>query len=272
MNYEFIKKLGSGAQGSVWKAIRKRDGKTVAVKIINISSKNIEYAHAINEIKKLNELSTPICHPNLLCFYGFDRSNPSKILIEMEYIDGETLFKYSKKYKGSKLYRHLLAITKDIIKGLSYMHKKNILHNDIKPENIMIDRSLTPKLVDFGLACTATSRYYKSRTPQPSCSGFNGTPIFVSPEMLNYKRRYKQSDIWSLGVTLYNAATGKFPFNFGSNPSIQKVLQIIKDPSIKPKKLNTSNKLLNTIVNRALVRDINKRITLKEINTLLKSG
>ena len=269
MNYELIKKLGSGAQGTVWKAIRKDDHKTVAVKVISVGSNQKEYETAVNELKKLNEISTPTCHPNLICFNGFDASNKDKIIIEMEYIDGETLGDYAQHYQGETLYRRLLAITKDIIKGISYMHDKNILHNDIKPENIMIDKSLTPKLVDFGLACSTRKCKIKKKR-KPCCKGYNGTPLYVSPEMLNTRTRYLESDIWSLGVTLYHAATGKVPFDFGPNPTIESALQIIADKNIKPKKLRTSNQTLNTIVNKALVRNPLKRITLKEIESLLK--
>lgn len=280
--YEIVKQLGKGAQGAVYKAIRNSDNKTVALKVITAYPETNVYKNAIKEIELLEKIATPNCHPNVACYYGhhYDRKD-GKIYIEMEFIEGEDLFEFSKKYRDKDhplsnyvLYKYLLLITKDIIKGLLYIHDKGILHNDIKPENIMIDRDLVPKLIDFGLGCSANDVcYLDNNGPKQMvrcCSGFAGTPDYASPEMYRHEERYAASDVWSLGVSLYTSALGKYPFNYGAdNPTVRDIMQAIlyKDPE----KLETNNELLNYIVNNSIIKNPGDRITTEEINDALYS-
>ena len=271
-NYELVSKLGKGAGGTVYKAIRKSDNKTIALKIIDALPDSTSYKNAIQEIKVLKEIAGPNCHPNLACYYDHSY-DPVKgeIYIEMEFIDGETLFDFAKKYrdehpmKNYLLYKYLLLILKDILKGLLYIHDKNVLHNDIKPENIMIDKNLVPKLVDFGLSCDA----HICKMGTLCCSGFSGTPDFASPEMYSNEVRYPASDIWSLGVTLYVMALGKYPFDYGNEPTIQDIMLTVRDEN--PEKLNTNNQFLNYIVNNSLIKIPEDRITARQMDELLKN-
>ncbi len=274
-DYELIKKIGQGAQGSVWKAIRISDNKTIALKMMRVYN-DTSFETAKNEIDKLKELSQP-CHNNVVCYYGYGYDKDGhNALIEMEYIEGEDLHDYSRKFREEnnydKLYKHLLLITKDLIKGLIHIHKQNIIHNDIKPGNIMIDTNMVPKIVDFGLSCsTHTECNLGSDSGKKSicCTGMTGTPEFSSPEMYSTETRYPESDIWSLGMSLYYASTGKYPYTYrSSKPGLREIYQTITDND--PKKLVTNNELLNTIVNKSLTRDPSKRITGSEINDLLK--
>jgi len=273
-DYEFITRLGKGAQGSVYKAIKKSTGETIALKVINTEPGSTLYKNAVNEIKVLEEIAAPNCQSNLACYlgHGYD-PNHNELYIEMEFIEGETLHDYAAKFRNDNdydtLHKHLLLIVKDLIKGLMYVHEKGILHNDIKPENIMISKDLVPKLVDFGLACNT---YTCSAGGKDSicCGGFSGTPDFASPEMYNHEIRSNESDIWSMGATLYNTATGTYPFNYGTNgtqPTNRDIMQAIRDN--EPLKLNTPNQLLNDIVNRSLVKDVANRISGPEINEIL---
>lgn len=271
--YELVKKIGSGAQGTVWKAIREKDREVVALKILSRRTDNAMNA-ATSEVAKLKTLSDPECHPNIVCYHGVVIDNDKlKAYVDMEYIEGDDLDDYAKKLRETdeydKLYRHLLLITKDLIKGLIYVHEKKILHNDIKPSNIRIDPNLTPKFVDFGIACNTHDECRLGSSKAPCCHGFEGTPGFASPEMYDTSTRYPASDVWSLGMTLYDSATGSYPYNFrDKNPKLREIFQNVKD--VDPKRLNTTNLLLNEIVNRALIRDPAERITTQEINDMLK--
>ena len=273
-NYEFIKKLGSGSQGTVWKAIRLSDNKTIAVKILKIyNDKTVEAA--ADEVKKLKSLATPKCNENIVCYYGYSE-NPTEfqVFVEMEYIEGEDLSDYSKKFREkdeySKLYKHLLLITKDLIKGILYIHDRDIIHSDIKPANIMIDKNLTPKIIDFGVSCHSNDVCKLGSKKVSCCKGLVGSPAYASPEVYKDEIRYPQSDIWSLGMTLYEAATGKYPYIYKtSKPNLRDIFQAIQDE--EPIKLETSNILLNDIVNKSLVKDPKDRITAIEINNMLKN-
>ena len=190
----------------------------------------------------------------------------------MEFISGEDLYNYAKKYRENNdydtLYKHLLLILKDIIKGLVFVHSKGILHNDIKPENIMIDSELTPKLVDFGLACSVNPKFcVVGGEKTDCCEGYVGTPDFSSPEMYNTGIKYPASDIWSLGITLYDSATGEYSFDYPPNPTNDDIAQTIRDK--QPNKLKTSNDLLNSIVNMALNKNPATRITAKQIKDII---
>ncbi len=274
LNYEKIgKPIGRGSQGEVWKVIKNRQ---IALKSIRATHGSAKYENAKSEIDKLELVTKDGCHPNIVCYYDhyYDNLN-DYILIEMELIEGETLEKYSKRYRKEgdmdKLYRKILLVLKDLIKGIKHIHSKGIIHNDIKTDNIMIDKSLTPKLIDFGLACRADRKCKLGKHKNTMCcGGFDGTFTFASPEMFKEPyMRYPQSDVWSLGVTLYRAATGKYPFKFNEvTPSLRDVTQKIQER--EPAKLNTTNKFLNKMVNSMLVKDPTKRITVDEIDGFME--
>ena len=277
-DYVLLDKIGSGAQGSVWKA-RDQTGKVVALKLIKLKqgrTQNLEEAD--KEVDALIKLSTPSCDPYIICYYNsFYDAEEQVYVIVMEYIEGETLSIYSSNMralanirdpsKWSTLYRHLLLITKDIIDAFIYMNSKGILHNDIKGGNIMIDTIMTPKLIDFGISCMAGRCNISNKM---CCSGFGGTPYYVPPEVIENQTRYATSDIWSLGVTLYKSATGSYPFNYpmGRRLPIGDILSYTRD--YIPNKLETSNELLNQIVNRSLNKDPFTRISSYDISNLLE--
>ena len=261
-DYKFLKKLGEGAFATVWKV--KIDSRIVALKIITVSYNSQEYKKAITEVKILETISSPRCNPFLACYYDHSYDlKTGQLLIEMEYIDGPTLKKYARPLHMEKLYFHLLLILKDIITGLIVVHDKGIIHNDIKPANIVIDKDLIPKLIDFGVSC-----FTHPCENTECCEGFTGTPQYASPEMIADMIRFPESDIWSLGVTLYNTATGEYPYNYKDMNRRQILRTTVND---EPVKLNTTNTLLNTIVNRSLIKDPRQRITASEISNLLEN-
>lgn len=270
-DYVILQELGKGAQGSVYKAINKLDGKVVAIKLLYVKVGSDKYYQAISEVDILEKISRPQCNLFLSCYYNhtYDIKN-SRLIVEMEYIDGITMNRYCRNIRDqgdySKLYKHLLLITKDIITAIKLIHDKDVIHNDIKPENILIDNNLTPKLVDFGVSCIS-SPCELNRTELDCCKGFSGTPQYASPEMLQSNVRYNQSDIWSLGVTLYFCATGTYPFNYPPNSNTNTILNITLTQT--PKLLNISNLILNNIVNGCLIKDPLSRISDIEISNIL---
>ena len=160
-NYNKIEKLGEGSFGSVWKVTKKDDPekKVIALKIIYLPNDRAA-EEAEKEVDILKRL-TP-CNPSVVCYYGSKKLKLTEIgkplmLIEMEYIDGETLTKFSERFRNNRdvdLYKHLVALTIDIAKGMKFLHSNGIIHRDIKPDNIMIEKGTNqPKLIDVGLGC-----------------------------------------------------------------------------------------------------------------------
>jgi serine/threonine protein kinase len=282
--YNLIKKLGSGEYGSVWRAKRLKDDKTIAVKIINYVSKE-QLAIANREINLLKEISTPKCHPSLACFY--DSYNDDKsIYIDMEYIDGVTLNVFAKDYfknkQETKLYKLLISIICDICMGLEYMHGKGIIHRDIKPQNIMIDKRYQPKLIDIGLSCTTLivekeKDIVLKETCEienkllSCCKGFAGTPIYASPEMLLNNVSYFSSDVFSLGATFFTVASGKDIYYVTPPKNMKMLLDLIRSSDFRYPKLDTFNYSLNTLVNNMIIRNPLDRLTVKEIIDSIKN-
>lgn len=263
--YELIKKLGSGQQGSVWKA-KNENGQTVALKIIDIKSLESE-KFANLEVELLSKVSTPECSPFISCFYH-TFIDGHKLYLEMEYIEGTSLKAYSKNLRDKLLYdilyRDLVLISKDILRGIEYLHSKNIIHRDIKPENIIITPEKFPKLVDLGLGCE-TKECQVFFVPIECCDGRVGTPYYMSPETILQKQNYFLSDIWSMGVTLYNSATGETLWPIYT---IKEWIDAIKNKPVP--KLVTENILLNKIVNNSVVKNIIERKRSDELLEMLK--
>lgn len=266
--YKLIEELGSGYTGVVWKAQRLKDGKIVAIKLITIPNDQTRQTFVnrlLDEIEILKSISRP-CHPNLACFNSYTLYD-NVLLIDMDLVNGIDLHRYVETVENKEtLYRHLLAITKDLVPALKYLHQVGIIHKDIKPDNIMIDEDLFPVLVDFGVSCKVEDICRLDSTEINCCDSVRGPVNYMAPEIMKYRHSFPQSDVWSLGVTLYIMATGQYPWNL-SWVSDAKRLQIIA--SQEPAKLKTSNEILNTIVNGALMKDPLDRITLAEIEKLL---
>ncbi len=264
-DYELIKKIGKGAFVVVYKAKRKPDGKIIALKIIDISPEQEKLIQeSREEVEYLKKLSFPECHPFIVCYYD-SYWDPVKrqFLIEMEYIDGKEMFDFILKPRSNELlYYYLLLIAKDMAKALEYVHSKGIIHNDIKLENIIIEnKTFIPKLIDFGLACN-------TKVTKPwgqSCVNYKGSPHYLAPELFEIDRKLPASDLWALGIALYTAATHKYPYEGDSHEEIFD--NIVNTPSPK---LATSNKLLNNVVNKLLVKDPTKRLTAKQLEVMLE--
>lgn len=256
--YTYLNKLGKGKYGTVWKV--KKDNKIMALKKIKITDVKIKDL-AIKEVEMLKNISDP-CIKSLTCFYDYHIEDDT-LFIEMEYIEGTTLLEFAESYRGiSLLYRYLLSILRDLIPGLQYLHSHGIIHRDIKPENIIIDKNNQPKLIDIGLGCEVNQCGLKYKC----CMGRSGTPLFMSPESLLNNISYFVSDIYSLGATIYFAATGKY-IHYPTPKNMDDLLEMVE--YVRPKPLDTANLQLNRLVNKMLTHDFKQRITSEELDEYL---
>ncbi len=265
--YELIKQLGQGSFGKVYLAVNP-ENRRIALKVIDIPEDKPYLLEQIrNELLYLKRLSQPQCNPHVICYYdSYEDKQRKQFLIEMEYIDGLELDQYITRLRQTQppevIYYYLLLIARAVTDGLNYSHRKGIVHNDIKPSNIMIDSNNVPRVVDFGLACSSISN--KGRY----CLSSGGSPNFVAPEFITqYTIRYPASDMWALGVTLYYLATGQYPFDFSMTKTFNDIFAIINNN--EPRRLNSTNQQLNNLVNGLLVRDKNRRLTGDQVMDIL---
>ncbi len=204
--YEIEKELGKGAMGVVYFGRDPKIGRTVAIKTVALSQEFEE--DELQEVKErfFREAETAgrLNHPHIVSIYDAGEEH-DLAYIAMEFLKGKDLVPYSK-------FDHLLPLTTvveivaKVADALDYAHKQNVVHRDIKPANIMYDAETdTPKVTDFGIARITDSS--KTKTGMVL-----GTPSFMSPEQLAGKKISGASDLFSLGVMLYQMLSGRLPF------------------------------------------------------------
>jgi serine/threonine protein kinase/Flp pilus assembly protein TadD len=204
-HYNITEKLGEGGMGVVYKAQDTTLDRDVAVKFLpaHLSDSAENKARFLQEAKAAAALN----HPNILAVYEIDEAEGNAFLV-MEYIRGKTLKAYLAGLKsGSGVpVKQALDWTIQVAKGLKAAHARNIIHRDIKSANIMITEEGVPKVMDFGLAKVRSGASI-TRTGTSL-----GTLGYMSPEQAQGSSADERSDIWSLGVVLYEMLTGELPF------------------------------------------------------------
>ncbi|MCP4728255.1 MAG: protein kinase [bacterium] len=201
-HYKIVKKLGEGGMGVVYKAEDTKLKRDVALKFL--SSEMTKDPTAKDRFIQEARAASALDHSNICTIYEVGESDEGSTYIAMAYYDGETL--KEKIDAGPLRIDEALTISIQIAEGLQEAHEKGIIHRDIKPANIMITDKGQVKIMDFGLAKSiAGSMVTKAGTTL-------GTIGFMSPEQSRGDTVDKRSDIWSLGVILYNMLTGQVPF------------------------------------------------------------
>jgi serine/threonine-protein kinase len=250
--YEIERELGKGAMGAVYLGKDPKISRTVAIKTMALSQEFEE--DELEEVKErfFREAETAgrLTHPNIVTI--FDAGDEHDLAyIAMEFLKGDDLSKFVKKDSLLPL-EQVLTLIQRSADGIDYAHKHNVVHRDIKPANIMWDPdSDTVKITDFGIARITDSS--KTKTGMVL-----GTPSYMSPEQLAGKKVTGQSDIFSLGVMLFQMVTGKLPFTGDSMASLMYKIANEKHPS--PESINPDvPRCVTVIINRAMEKDVTKR-------------
>jgi len=204
--YEILRKIGKGAIATVWLALDQRTGDIVAIKVIeNVADGEKEFITRFRrEAKILNDLHDP----HIVKIYDFGAED-DLIFIVMEHVPGKTVAELIRE-TGPMNVHQALGIVRKVAEGLEVTSQKKIVHRDIKPQNLMVTVEGGVKIMDFGIA-KSTGKLKLTET------GFLGTPYYVSPEQAEGDGLDVRSDIYSLGVVLWEMLTGRVLFN-GDSP------------------------------------------------------
>jgi serine/threonine-protein kinase len=214
-----------------------RLGREVAIKVLNSSAQ--EHAHTERLLAEAR-LQASLLHPGIATLYDF-LEHKGQGCIVMEFVEGPTVAEYIQAH-GRIAEKKALDILRQVCQAVRYLHAQGIIHRDLKPANIKLSADGTIKLLDFGIAHSL-----RSLTIQNSYS-LVGTFEYSAPECLTGKRADQRSDIWSLGVLLYEMFTGRLPF---SGKSLKELSRQINNGSFRP----VSNTKVDYLLSRCLQKD-----------------
>ncbi len=246
--YQVIEDLGKGGMGRVYKVLDTEVGEKLALKLLNpeiaADEKNIERFR--NELK----LARTVSHRNICRMYDLGREGDA-YYITMEYVSGEDLKSLIHRIGALPLGK-AVAIARQVCEGLAEAHRLGIVHRDLKPHNIMIDREGNARIMDFGIARSVKAKGITG------AGMMIGTPEYMSPEQVDGKDADARSDIYALGIVLFEMLTGRLPFE-GDTPLSVAVKQKTEAPP-DPRKLNPQvPDDLRTLVLRCLDKSREKR-------------
>ncbi|MGO9339135.1 MAG: serine/threonine-protein kinase [Terracidiphilus sp.] len=247
-SYRIEAPVARSGMASIYRAVDTRDNRVVAIKIPH---PDLEADPVLfDRFKREADIGEKLDHPKVMRVFG---SEPrSRIYMVMEWCEGRLLREILD--EGRIPQERAIRIATGVLDGLEYIHAHGIVHRDLKPENIMVDDNDNLKLIDFGIAGDASAK----RLTYANFTAAIGTPNYISPEQVKGKRGDGRSDIYSMGVILYEMLTGKLPFS-GPNPMAamnERLLNhpmppSVADPSVSPQ--------LQEILYRALERDPKNR-------------
>lgn len=227
--YEIQEIIGVGGMSRVYKAYDRVDDRIVAIKVLKDEFlANDEYTTRFkNESRAISLLN----HPNVVKVYDVCFGEDIQYIV-MEHVEGITLKEFIQKQKILD-WKEALIVVVQILKALSHAHDKGVIHRDIKPQNILLLPNATIKVTDFGIAS-----FKRGEIKSPVETEALGSVHYVSPEQAQGEYTDEKSDIYSVGIVLYEMLTGKPPFEGGSDEDIA-LMHIHRDP-VKPSTLNAA--------------------------------
>lgn len=246
--YEIKEIIGVGGMANVYRAYDSIDDRTVAVKILR--DEHMQNDELLRRFRNESKAIAVLSHPNIVKVYDVSFNEDIQYIV-MEYIDGITLKEYIEQQKVLR-WKEAVHFTVQILRALQHAHDKGIVHRDIKPQNIMLLADGTIKVADFGIARFARA------SQQTVTDKAIGSVHYISPEQAKGDVTDEKSDIYSVGVMLYEMTTGKLPFDADSPVTV--ALQQIQSQPKRPRSINPDiPEGLEDIIIRAMQKDPARR-------------
>jgi len=257
-HYRLLEKLGEGGMGVVWRALDASLDREVALKLLpdTLAADPAKLARLESEAKTIAALN----HPHIVTLYSIEEAD-SRRFLTMELVSGRTLAELIP--ADGLPFEELMRIAVPVADAVSAAHRRGIVHRDLKPRNIMVDTEGRVKVLDFGLAQSPpplagkdvsdrTTRTFGGRT-------LSGTLAYMSPEQLQAEPTDPRSDVFSLGVVLYEMATGRRPFDAKSAAEL--ITAILRDAPVPPTRLRTGLPgRMDRLIARCLEKDPRYRL------------
>lgn len=248
--YDYVTKIGAGSYGEVSLVKEKKDGKRYVVKKVSLLGTFRERKAAQLEVKLLQTLK----HPNIVAYHDSFQTNEGSLIIVMAYCEGGDLCKYLRAQKEILEEQQLVEWLVQICMALQYLHTRNILHRDLKTQNIFLTSTHIIKLGDLGIARVLDSASDLATT-------VIGTPYYMSPELFRNTPYGKESDVWALGCCTFEMMTRRHAFNARDINSL--AMKVLRGKS--PRMPDAYSKKLTDLVTRMLSFDSENRPTVANI-------
>lgn len=246
--YDVVSLIGVGGMSNVYKAIDTATGNTVAIKFLK--QEFFENEELVRRFKNESKAISLLDNPNIIKVFDVNMGEEEKYIV-VEYIDGITLKEYIDNRKVLT-WQETVQFTGTILSAIGHAHDNGIIHRDIKPQNIMLLRDGTLKIMDFGIARLSTAGQ-KTVTDKAI-----GSVHYISPEQVRGKNSDGRSDIYSIGIMMYEMLTGKLPFV--SDSAVSVAMKQVSDTAQKPSEIvPTIPQGLEQIVLKAIEKNANDR-------------
>ncbi len=224
-NLEIEAEIGAGGFGVVYRAKDALIGRHVALKVVHDQGLGPLPAETRKKILDEAQALGKLAHPNVAALYHVHALEDGGLMLELEYVEGASLESILK--AGGRLpVAEAVAVARDLASGLRAAHEAHVVHGDVKPANVIRRKDGVMKIVDFGLA-----RHLESDGRGSSTTHLAGTPLYMSPEVINGEGHVPASDVWGLGAVLYRALSGRLPFDA---PGIVPLFYAIVEATPKP--------------------------------------